>query len=291
MALPWALVYYANISKMKMTDTIIFYEILAIFTLAGISETILSLYKSNKWERNEWLITIAGAVLTTTITRPLGFLISVLVFEYFFPHYYNFFSGVPLWAAVIITCVLEDFTQYWWHRAAHTYPWLWKAHRVHHTAPEMTVFVTVRNSWVYLGLFPPRIVASGLIFFGFGQAFLVGYFFKALIGISSHSSIKWDKPLYAIKWLHPVMWVLERIIITPYTHHAHHAASDKDGIGVINGNYGNMFIIWDVLFGTAKITRKYPAEYGIEDYPKEPWYVQLGYPIFKSKDINSELSQ
>jgi len=68
-------------------------------------------------------------------------------------------------------------------------------------------------------------------------------------------------------------------------------AGELASLGVINGNYGNMYFIWDVIFGTAHITRKYPEQYGLEEYHEEPWYVQLGYPIFKSKDERSEMSK
>ncbi|MDF7816793.1 sterol desaturase family protein [Runella sp. MFBS21] len=276
---------------MKFTDSLIYYEILGLLIAFSIAEFLTGAFKSGKWNKNEWHITIAGLALSSVITRPLSFLFTAYVLNYFFPDYYNYFSGISLWAGVLITCILEDFTQYWWHRAAHTYEWLWKGHRVHHSAPEMSVFLSGRNSWVYLLLFPSRIVSATLVFLGFGEAFIIGYFLKILIGISAHSSIRWDKPLYAIKWLHPIMWVVERVISTPATHHAHHAASDKDGIGVINGNYGNMFFIWDIIFGTGKITRQYPETIGLEEYYEEPWYVQLGYPIFKSKDKRSEMSK
>jgi hypothetical protein len=65
----------------------------------------------------------------------------------------------------------------------------------------------------------------------------------------------------------------------------------KDGISNPNGNYGNLLFIWDVLLGigTAKISRKYPAKFGAWNQMKEPWYVQLLFPILRSKDPESEL--
>ena len=38
----------------------------------------------------------------------------------------------------------------------------------------------------------------------------------------------------------------------------------EDGVTHYKGNYGNLLFFWDVLFGTAKITRRYPKTYGIE---------------------------
>lgn len=276
---------------MKITETTIYYEIVILLTAFSLAEYIGGVFKSKNWNKNEWHITVAGLLMSSVITRPLSFIFTTYVLQYFFPVYSNYFEGVNFWLGLLIVTLLEDFTQYWWHRAAHTCEWLWKGHRVHHSAPEMSVLLSARNSWVYLLIFPSRLVSATLIFLGFGEAFLVGYFLKLLIGIASHSPYPWDKPLYKIKWLHPVMWVIERLISTPATHHAHHAAHDRDGVGVINGNYGNMYFIWDVIFGTAHITRKYPEQYGLEEYHQEPWYVQLGYPVFKSRDNRSEMSK
>jgi Tfp pilus assembly pilus retraction ATPase PilT len=50
--------------------------------------------------------------------------------------------------------------------------------------------------------------------------------------------------------------LMERTISTPATHHAHHAATTDDGVGYYKGNFGNMFFLWDVIFGTAHISRR-----------------------------------
>jgi sterol desaturase/sphingolipid hydroxylase (fatty acid hydroxylase superfamily) len=106
----------------------------------------------------------------------------------------------------------------------------------------------------------------------------------------SHSGIPWDKPFYKYKVLHPVAWALERLISTPATHHAHHAASTDDGIGDYKDNFGNMFFLWDVIFCTAHISREYPKCYGMSHYQGDQWYAQLLWPIFKSKVEGSELT-
>src|SRR5438876_190452 len=52
----------------------------------------------------------------------------------------------------------------------------------------------------------------------------------------------------------------------------------------------NMNIIWDIMFGTYIITRKYPTYNYIKHYKEEEWYAQFLWPIFKSKKEGSELS-
>jgi sterol desaturase/sphingolipid hydroxylase (fatty acid hydroxylase superfamily) len=114
---------------------------------------------------------------------------------------------------------------------------------------------------------------------------------KSIITLSAHSSIAWDKPFYKYKVLHPVAWVLERLISTPATHHAHHADTYNDGVGYYKGNFGNMFFIWDVIFKTALITRQYPETYGSKSYKQEEWYAQFLWPIFKSRKEGSPLAR
>jgi hypothetical protein len=68
------------------------------------------------------------------------------------------------------------------------------------------------------------------------------------------------------------MWLMERLISTPSTHAMHHGKHLDDGVTHYKGNYGNLLFLWDVLFGTARITRRYPAEYGVENLSPMPWY-------------------
>ena len=46
------------------------------------------------------------------------------------------------------------------------------------------------------------------------------------------------------------------------------------------GNFGNLLFFWDVLFGTAKITRRYPETYGVENLAPATLGQQLAWPIF-----------
>ncbi|MEI7497147.1 MAG: fatty acid hydroxylase, partial [Betaproteobacteria bacterium] len=90
----------------------------------------------------------------------------------------------------------------------------------------------------------------------------------------------------------PIMWVLERTISTPATHWAHHAITQKDGVGHYKGNFGNMLFIWDLIFGSALITRKYPEKVGLIDdklFGQERWYHQMFFPLFQSQRQSSAL--
>jgi sterol desaturase/sphingolipid hydroxylase (fatty acid hydroxylase superfamily) len=127
----------------------------------------------------------------------------------------------------------------------------------------------------------PSIWFSGaLIYLGLGWVY-VGYIIvKMAVIVGAHSDVAWDEKLYRIKWLSPLMWVVERTISTPATHHAHHGRHKSDGVTHYKGNFGNLLFFWDVLFGTAHITRRYPDSYGVENLAPATLGQQLAWPIF-----------
>ena len=95
--------------------------------------------------------------------------------------------------------------------------------------------------------------------------------------IRARPHVQW---LYRQPALRPLAWVLERTISTPATHHAHHGRHATDPATHYKGNYGNLLFFWDVLFGTAKITRQYPKEFGVEGLPPATLGQQLLWPVF-----------
>ncbi|MGQ2930640.1 MAG: sterol desaturase family protein, partial [Sphingopyxis sp.] len=132
--------------------------------------------------------------------------------------------------------------------------------------------------------------AGILVYLGLGW-FYAGYLVvKMAVIIGAHSDFAWDRPLYRIKALSPLMWVVERVISTPATHHAHHGRHLSDGAVHYKGNFGNLLFFWDVLFGTAKITRSYPVSYGVENLPPATLGQQLLWPIFpENKDMDADI--
>ena len=179
--------------------------------------------------------------------------------------------------------------QYWWHRLSHVSKIMWKLHRPHHVVEEMGVLVTYRNAILYYALMPGIWFSGVLIYLGMGYVYLIYLPIKLVVILLAHSETKWDQYLYRYKVLHPLAWVIERTISTPSTHFAHHGLTDEDEISNPNGNFGNLLFLWDIIFGTAKITRKYPKKFGAWNQVKEAWYIQLLFPLVRSKDSKSEL--
>jgi sterol desaturase/sphingolipid hydroxylase (fatty acid hydroxylase superfamily) len=226
------------------------------------------------------------------ITQPLAILVSGKLGAAFFPELKDSLAHLPWYAMVGILLLGDDLTQYLWHRASHS-PLLWPLHRAHHSAQYMSIRVTFRNNFFYYMMMPGLWIAGALLYLGFGGMIYALYVVaKLAVILGAHCAWRWDEPLYKIPALRPVMWVLERTISTPATHWAHHAITNEDGIGHYKGNFGNMLFIWDLIFGSALITRKFPEKVGLIDdhlFGQERWYHQMFYPFLQSKREHSAL--
>jgi sterol desaturase/sphingolipid hydroxylase (fatty acid hydroxylase superfamily) len=157
----------------------------------------------------------------------------------------------------------------------------------------MSIRITYRNNFFYYLMMPGLWISGVLSYLGFGTVYLVYIVVKLAVILGAHSAVRWDEPLYRIKALAPLAWLVERTVSTPATHWGHHALTNADGIGHYTGNFGNLLFFWDVLFGTAKITRRYPAAVGLPDdlmHGKERWFVEMFYPLVQSRRTRSALS-
>ncbi|HTN38342.1 MAG TPA: sterol desaturase family protein [Arachidicoccus sp.] len=261
-----------------------------IILIVGIAELALGLY-DKKWTKKEKLVDGISYFLPKVVVRPVVVFFTLQLLPVLLPALKDTLTWVPFWWAFFIIAVADDLTQYWYHRLHHQLPWLWRFHRTHHSASYMGMAMASRQNIIYTIFFSQTFLTTALVYLGLGYAALFVKVIKRCITLGAHSSIAWDKPFYKYKALQPIGWVLERLISTPATHQAHHADTDGDGVGHYKGNFGNMFFLWDIIFGTGIITRKYPTSFGIKHYKNEEWYAQILWPIFKSKIPGSELSK
>jgi sterol desaturase/sphingolipid hydroxylase (fatty acid hydroxylase superfamily) len=262
--------------------------VIGILLAYGLAEFLRSDIFSKKEQcRNDGITEAISTFMLLIVTQPLIIASVSLLGSRFFPEYQGAFGGISVFAALALFLMLDDMMQYWWHRASHSFSWLYNLHRAHHNARYMSVRLIYRNNIIYYAMMPSIWLSGVLIYLGLGW-FYAGYLIvKLAVVTGAHSDIKWDAPLYRIPWLSPVMWVVERTISTPATHHAHHGRHADDPAVNYKGNYGNLLFFWDVLFGTAKVTRTYPKSYGVENLPDATLGQQLLWPVFpENKDID-----
>ena len=274
---------------MNSVQNIVLVTIILSFALLEIAS---GRHRNFHATRDDTKLELFMFVALIAVSQPLIFAITGKLCALAMPEQRGAWAQWPWWAMAAILLVGDDMTQYWWHRASHT-PLLWPLHRAHHTAHYMSIRITYRNNFFYYLMMPGLWVSGVLIYLGFGTVYLVYIIVKLTVILGAHSAVRWDEPLYRFKWLRPLAWIVERTISTPATHWAHHALTNDDGIGHYKGNFGNLMFIWDMLFGTAKITRRYPAKVGLQDdltYGKERWFVEMFYPLFQSRRAHSALA-
>ena len=268
------------------------YLVLGILVFFGLLEVISGYLHRTQRTFSDWIQEAGGWLSLALLIKPLivglglPFIASAL-----FPSVQQPLADWNFWLLLPFYLLIDDVLQYWYHRSAHEYEWLWKLHRPHHQAEEMGFFVSYRNAALYYLIMPNIWWVAIMLWLGAGKAVAVGLVLKQLVIIGSHSTVHWDEPLYKSKLFRPVVNFLERIIITPAFHHAHHGKSMLDGVSDPNGNYGNMFSLWDQMFGTASFTQKFPTELGLMKDPKEHWAAAYLYPLVTSNNPESELSR
>ena len=257
--------------------------IAAIFVGFAILELFFSdLLRKPRQRPEDAVVEIVGTVMLLAVTQPAILLVVFIAMSKVFPGAQGSLIELPIVAQVVLLLVFDDMTQYWWHQTTHNTPWLYNLHRAHHDAEYMSIRIVYRNNIFYYAMMPGIWFSGILIYLGLGTVYAVYIVVKLSVIFGAHSDIRWDKPLYKIRWLSPVMWLVERTISTPATHSAHHGKHQNDGVTNYKGNYGNLLFFWDVLFGSAKITRKYPQEVGVENLDSMSAGEQLLWPLIRS---------
>ncbi|KAA0992298.1 sterol desaturase family protein [Dyadobacter aurulentus] len=165
-------------------------------------------------------------------------------YEYLHEHYaiFDIKPGILMWVSLILA---TDLIWYWYHRFGHEINVFWGFHVVHHTSEEfnytagtrITVFQAfIRTAfWAVLPVigFPPAMITTMLIIHGF-------------------------YPFFTHTQLIGKLGILEHILVTPSHHRVHHASNEA----YLDKNFGDMFIIWDKLFGTFAEEKETPR-YGL----------------------------
>ena len=172
---------------------------------------------------------IIGNVIVNLLTKT-----SILGF-YLFLYQYKLFdiSSLSLWTQVISTLMVIDFIYYWFHRTSHRVRFFWGIHMNHHSSEEMNFLVSLRQAWFNPLFRVPFFFILPLIGFNPFLTFIVGAA-STLWAVIQHTQ--------TIGKLGPLEWVM----VTPSAHRVHHGVNEE----YLNKNFGNLFIIWDRIFGT-----------------------------------------
>ncbi len=160
-----------------------------------------------------------------------------------------------LWQGIIAAVLLfltQDFCRYWNHYLHHETRILWPFHAVHHSAEVMTPITFLRAHPLYSAL--QALMISALV--GTVQAVIL----FALVGqieawVIYAGTLAFNSYVFFGGHLrHSHIWlsygrVMEHILISPAQHQVHHSSDPKHH----DKNYGEVFAIWDWMFGTLYV--------------------------------------
>jgi sterol desaturase/sphingolipid hydroxylase (fatty acid hydroxylase superfamily) len=171
---------------------------------------------------------------------------------------------MPLWAFTIVGLLLLDLIgAYFVHWTEHRVKWMWKFHLVHHS--DTNVDTTTANlhhpgESVFRFIF----TTAGIVIAGAPMWMVFMYqAISVLLSQFTHANIAIPK------WLdNAISWV----IVSPDMHKVHHHYV----LPYTDSNFGNIFSIWDRLFGTYMTLDRDKIIYGIDTHMKPEENARLG---------------
>jgi sterol desaturase/sphingolipid hydroxylase (fatty acid hydroxylase superfamily) len=182
----------------------------------------------------------------------------------------NKVAGQYWWLQALEVILLSDFIIYWGHRLQHKVGFLWRFHKVHHSAEHLDWLAAHREHPL------DTVYTVGLINL---PAFILGFSLEMLAGLIAFRSI-WA--IYIHSNVRLPIGPLRILIGAPELHHWHHDL-DRD-----RGNYANISPVMDILFGTYTCPPHEPEQVGIKEGFPQTYIGQLLHPLFPAS-LNKKL--
>lgn len=163
--------------------------------------------------------------------------------------------NLPLWATVILGVALLDLIGAWLpHWIQHKIKPLWMFHLIHHTDNHVDT-TTANRHHPGESVIRFTFTALGTLVLGAPIGIVMLYQSMSLVFSQfNHANIKLPKSLdNALSW----------VIVSPDMHKVHHHFV----LPYTDTNYGNIFSVWDRLFGTFAKMKNNDIVYGVDTYP------------------------
>ena len=160
--------------------------------------------------------------------------------------------SMPLWVQLLLSVMVLDLvSQYFVHYLLHKVPLLFRFHMIHHSDTEVAATSGLRH---HPGDYAVREVfaLATIVLFGIPLAFYVLYrMLTIFFALFTHANIRMPRGLdRALHW----------VLVTPNLHKFHHHRE----MPWTDTNFGNLFSIWDRLFGTLCYDDLSKVRYGLD---------------------------
>lgn len=169
----------------------------------------------------------------------------------------NWLPEMPLWLYVVLGVLLLDLVgAYTAHWVEHKVKPLWMIHLVHHSDHHVDTTTANRHHPLESVI---RYVFTLIGVFVVGAPIGIIMLYQSLSVVLSqfnHANIKLPRKIdKALSW----------VIVSPDMHKVHHHYV----LPYTDSNYGNIFAIWDRLFGTYMYLDPAKITYGVDTFPDE----------------------
>lgn len=243
-----------------------------LFAIFVPLERVVPIVRRQFWQRPGVWADVAHFFISGALRKFL-----TLVFAYLLITLLGFLVHPPLqqWLAsqhrvlqFAIALVVYEVGAYWGHRLAHTVPFLWRFHAVHHSSEHLDWLAAARvhpvdQTFIRLcGILPVYFLGFTAATFGFLIAI------DGLLAIFIHANVR-----LRFGWL-------EWLVASPAYHHWHHA---NEGPATANKNFGGLLPAVDALFGTLHLPKRLPQRYGIDEPMPQTYVGQLAQPFASRK--------
>lgn len=214
-------------------------------------------FKYNKWKHA--IPNIFFTITTIIINFALAFLL-LKSSDYVMANkigILNWLPSLPMWLYITIGILLMDFFgAYLPHFIEHKVKPLWMIHLVHHTDHKVDT-TTANRHHPLESIIRYTFTLLGVFIIGAPIGIVMLYQSLSLIATQfSHANIKLPKR---------IDHTLSYFLVSPDMHKVHHHYV----LPYTDSNYGNIFSIWDRLFGTYMELDRDKLVYGVDVFPNE----------------------
>ncbi len=140
----------------------------------------------------------------------------------------------PLYIQVPLALILGELGAYWWHRASHEIPLLWRFHKIHHSPGRLYWLNATKFHYLDVTILQSCTVLPVLILGANETTVLFITLFSIFHGYWQHGNTRQD------------LGLLNYLVSGAQLHRWHH---NKE-VALANHNYGSNLILWDLVFGT-----------------------------------------
>jgi len=209
----------------------------------------------NRKNRVRHLLNNAGLLVIATVVNFFISFILITWVQYVDKSNIGLMNILSLSAPVKAICgvIVLDFTSYFIHRLIHKSKVLWQFHRVHHSEIDMDSSTSFKfHPLEAVIVFPALLAEIGLIGIGLPSIVLYNVIILPVFFIL-HSNLNYPK------WVENIF---SPVFATPNFHRVHHSDEQQ----YTDSNYGDIFSLWDRLFGTFQNVDPQKINYGLKEF-------------------------